>query len=73
MTDKGHCQLNPDDEEEYEEFYDFSKTYKDHPDVIKTSSESKKEGETDDPWEDVDFESGDEEVEDDEEIKEEEV
>jgi hypothetical protein len=27
MMDKGHCQLNPDDEEEYEEFYDFSRRY----------------------------------------------
>jgi pre-60S factor REI1 len=41
MMDKGHCLINPDDEEEYEEFYDFSQTYENHPDAIK-SSELKK-------------------------------
>lgn len=33
MADKGHCLINADDEEEYEEFYDFSKTYENHPDA----------------------------------------
>ncbi len=33
MQDKAHCQMNPDDEDEYEEFYDFSKTYEGHPNV----------------------------------------
>ena len=27
MVDKGHCFMNIEDEEEYEKFYDFSKTY----------------------------------------------
>jgi len=35
MMDKGHCLMNTDDEEEYEEFYDFTKTYEDHPLVEK--------------------------------------
>mmetsp|Transcript_35832 Transcript_35832/g.34867 ORF Transcript_35832/g.34867 Transcript_35832/m.34867 type:complete len:85 (-) Transcript_35832:699-953(-) len=27
MIDKQHCFMNPEDEREYEEFYDFSKAY----------------------------------------------
>lgn len=34
MMDKSHCFLNAEDEHEYEPFYDFSKTYLDHPDAI---------------------------------------
>ncbi len=33
MIDKAHCFMNIEDEYEYEKFYDFSKTYIDHPDV----------------------------------------
>ncbi len=46
MIDKSHCFLNQDDEEEYEEFYDFSKTYDNHPMVTKQKIE-KKDGEED--------------------------
>ncbi len=43
--DKGHCLTNTEDEDEYEEFYDFSKTYEDHPLAIKQSEKKKvKEG-----------------------------
>jgi hypothetical protein len=28
MMDKRHCFMNPEDEHEYERFYDFSKAYK---------------------------------------------
>ena len=77
MMDKGHCFLNQDDEEEFEEFYDFSKTYENHPLAIKTTKRVRKEGEDgvedgkgEEAWEDVDFESADEEeVEIDEEEK----
>lgn len=34
MIDKGHCFMNIEDEQEYEKFYDFSKTYQNHPDAI---------------------------------------
>jgi len=27
MADKQHCFMNPEDEHEYEQFYDFSKLY----------------------------------------------
>lgn len=35
MIDKGHCMMNMEDEEEYVDFYDFSKTYENHPLLIK--------------------------------------
>mmetsp|Transcript_8207 Transcript_8207/g.13747 ORF Transcript_8207/g.13747 Transcript_8207/m.13747 type:complete len:282 (+) Transcript_8207:579-1424(+) len=35
MMDKGHCHLNMEDEDEYVDFYDFSKTYENHPLLIK--------------------------------------
>ena len=34
MMDKAHCFMSVEDEQEYEQFYDFSKTYEDHPDAI---------------------------------------
>lgn len=34
MIDKGHCMMNMEDEEEYLDFYDFSKTYENHPLLI---------------------------------------
>ena len=35
MIDKGHCRMNMEDEDEYVDFYDFSKTYENHPLLIK--------------------------------------
>ncbi len=73
MTDKAHCKMHPDDEDEYEEFYDFSKTYENHPDSLKNPELKQKrerpvkQDGVDEPWEDVDFESGDEDIEDEEE------
>lgn len=62
MMDKAHCFMNSNDEHEYEQYYDFSKTYEGHPDaqpLITTKTgikeEIKEEGEE---WEDVDVESG---------------
>ena len=34
MIDKSHCVMNLEDEEEYLDFYDFSKTYENHPLLI---------------------------------------
>jgi hypothetical protein len=34
MMDKCHCFMNVEDEHEYEQYYDFSKTYEGHPDAI---------------------------------------
>jgi hypothetical protein len=65
MIDKAHCLMSPEDEEEYEEFYDFTKTYEDHPSV-KKEKVTKTVKEEDAEWEDVDCEDGDEEEEVDE-------
>ena len=35
MLDKAHCMMNMEDEDEYLDFYDFSKTYENHPLLIK--------------------------------------
>jgi len=35
MIDKGHCMMNMEDEDEYVDFYDFSKTYENHPLLLK--------------------------------------
>lgn len=35
MIDKGHCMMNMEDEDEYVDFYDFSKTYENHPLLVK--------------------------------------
>ena len=66
MIDKAHCQINPDDEEEFEEFYDFSKTYENHPSAKKITDQSQKVKE-DEEWEDVDEEDddGDDDAEED--------
>jgi hypothetical protein len=72
MIDKGHCFMNIEDEEEYERFYDFSKTYENHPDAIKVAGETdkKEDGEegkdvvkvsNHDEWEDIDVEDAKEE------------
>jgi hypothetical protein len=77
MIDKQHTFMNMEDEHEYEDFYDFSKTYENHPNAIQVSSKKeKKDGDGDseavgEQWEDVDFEDADEveEVDEDEEEK----
>ena len=33
MMDKAHCFMNVDDEHEYQQYYDFSKTYEGHPEA----------------------------------------
>lgn len=65
MIDKRHCIMNMDDEDEFVDFYDFTKTYENHPllinkgsDDIKAIKEEKGDG-TDaegEAWEDVDAE-----------------
>lgn len=73
MIDKQHCFINQEDEHEYEEFYDFSKTYENHPDLIggpkaiqdssasKTSEGANVSGTLGEDWEDVDLEDAAEE------------
>ena len=34
MLDKAHCVMNMEDMDEYADFYDFSKTYENHPLLI---------------------------------------
>jgi hypothetical protein len=43
MTDKQHCMMNIEDEDEYVDFYDFSKAYEDHPLLIKDKKTKKLE------------------------------
>jgi len=63
MLDKSHCTMNMEDEDEYVDFYDFSKTYENHPLLIAGPAaikEESKEGE--DEWDDLgdeDLDSGD--------------
>lgn len=65
MVDKQHCFMNPDDEREYEEFYDFSIAYAQYPQKEKPELEKLNEAdeakENNEEWEDVDFEDADEE------------
>ena len=62
MLDKSHCIFNMEDEEEYLDFYDFTKTYKNHPllieneMMIKESSENHKDEGSDVGWEDCNLE-----------------
>lgn len=74
MIDMGHCMMNEDDEEEYEQFYDYARTYvnmglKMNLAIEAPKEESKKRAvkdsgdQSDDSWEDVDMESDDEENE----------
>jgi hypothetical protein len=70
MIDKSHCIMNMEDEEEYLDYYDFSKTYKNHPlllnkdeNEIKEAGE-KEEGESEDGgdgWEDCDLDDDEDE------------
>ena len=69
MMDCGHCMMNMEDEDEYVDFYDFSKTYQNHPLMIQEQGDSiqeegsdedeaKKDG-SDSEWDDCDLESMD--------------
>ena len=40
MMDCGHCMMNMEDEDEYVDFYDFSKTYQNHPLMIQEKGDS---------------------------------
>lgn len=74
MIDKGHCMMNMEDEDEYVDFYDFSKTYENHPLAFKKlkndSSDSIKESNEEDEnesWascdeDDIDSEEGDKKI-----------
>jgi len=68
MIDKSHCFMNMEDEDEYVDFYDFSKTYENHPLLLNKaikeapSGEENKDG-TGEDWEDCDFEDGSDEGE----------
>lgn len=44
MIDKSHCCLNMEDEEEYIDFYDFSKTYENHALLIKEGEDNENNG-----------------------------
>jgi len=65
MIDKSHCIMNMDDEEEYLDYYDFSKTYKNHPLLleneddlmIKEAGEKEESEGSGDGWEDCDLDS----------------
>jgi hypothetical protein len=51
MVDCRHCIMNMEDEDEYVDFYDFSKTYENHPLMIQSGSSdsiTEEEGEDDD-------------------------
>lgn len=52
MRDKSHCVMNMEDEEEYLDFYDFSKTYENHPLLIKDDTLAIKEAEPEKETED---------------------
>ena len=43
MIDTSHCFMNMEDEEEYLDFYDFSKTYENHPLLKKKEDKAIKE------------------------------
>lgn len=43
MIDKSHCIMNMEDEDEYVDFYDFSKTYENHPLLIQKDEEETKD------------------------------
>ena len=47
MLDKAHCMMNMEDEDEYVDFYDFSKTYKNHPLLIKQAGDADGDVESD--------------------------
>lgn len=69
MLDMGHTMMNEDDEEEFEQFYDYSRTYinmgleMQPKAILPQKEESKKKvrsgNESEDSWEDCDMESAD--------------
>ena len=63
MIDMAHCRINMDDEEEYLDFYDFTKTYENHPDAVvnpvkqpieEEGKDSQNDKESNESWEDCD-------------------
>lgn len=59
MMDKAHCVMNMEDEEEYLDFYDFSKAYGNHPLFVDTAQEESKKANSDE-WSECDLEDGEE-------------
>lgn len=62
MIDMAHCRINMDDEEEYLDFYDFTKTYENHPDAVikeeeKVKAQEKDKEASEESWDDCDEES----------------
>lgn len=80
MMDKSHCFMNVGDEHEYQQYYDFSKTYEGHPDAMpqkpkrqvvakkqvdgEVPSSDQESGKEVEEWEDVDVEDDDNEFQD---------
>ena len=63
MLDSCHCIMNMEDEDEYVDFYDFSKTYDNHPLIIQGEERKglepigdEKGAKKDEEWEDCDYE-----------------
>ena len=75
MLDKSHCMMNMDEEEEYLDFYDFTKTYENEPlaNVVKEEGEERKVQaiNEEDEWDECELE--DEDLKSDEEIKEDQI
>lgn len=78
MIDKTHTFINLEDDHEYESFYDFGKTYEEHPNAIQIKDDqqvtpTKGDGKTESvgqEWEDIDLEdANEEEVKDEGEIE----
>jgi hypothetical protein len=72
MVDMGHTLMSEEDEAEYEEFYDYARTYVNmglemKPQIKAAPEETKKArgkgDESDGSWEDCDLASGDEAIE----------
>lgn len=67
MLDKGHCFMNVDDEEEYQKFYDFSKSYQNYEHLLIPNETPGEDGPAQqdsfkaEEWEDVDVEDAQEE------------
>ena len=64
MIDMAHCRINMEDEEEYLDFYDFTKTYENHPAAVFAKQEEEKAPDNDkveeasnESWEDCDEQS----------------
>jgi len=72
MVDKSHCIMNMEDEDEFLDFYDFTKTYENHPLLIKDANAIKEEPQ-DEEEEGKEAAAGSEEEWDDCELEEEDV